>query len=557
MLPTGAKKPNILFIQADQLAPQALSFHGNTVSKTPNLDRLMREAVVFSSAYCNSPICSPSRFAMLSGRLPTQIEAWDNAAEFHSEIPTFAHTLRLQGYHTVLAGKMHFVGADQLHGFEERITTDVYPADFGWAPNWDEERTGKRNPLFFETFLSVAEADWVHSSMQMDFDEEVAFKVIRKLRQMARKKTAQLHKNGEDCATLGTDGVGGTSEPRPFFILASFTEPHDPYSGPKEFWDLYEGVEIDKPHVPFIPREKRDPHGQRIYDCMDNGDYDITEERIIKSKRAYYSMLSYVDHKVGEILKTLDQEGLTDDTMIVFTADHGDMQGERGMWFKETFHERATRVPLFFHTSAKFRQKYPLDLRPTVIKHNVSLADLLPTFVHMTAGDMWKEALPQYVDGCSLLASLTGSPLTCESAKKDMIYCEYTSEMIPGGWYMVKRGSLKLIYSGQPALLFDLAKDPHEMTNLAEQEDYGKEFAEMLKIAQARWPDINGLTERILKSQRDRRMIHAAMLKGKREYWDHQPSEDTANSYIRNTGESLQDREYVCRAPYRGKRPRN
>jgi len=231
---------------------------------------------------------------------------------------------------------------------------------------------------------------------------------------------------------------------RPFFILASFTQPHDPYSGPKEFWDLYEGVEIDKPTVPFIPKEQRDPHGQRIYDCMDNGDYQISEENIIKSRRAHYSMISYVDYKIGELLKTLEDEGLRDDTMIVFTSDHGDMQGERGYWFKETFHERATRVPLFFHATAKCRQKYGLQLEKATLSQNVSLVDLFPTLMHLTAGENWKESMPSSTDGRSLLFSMIGKSGHCESNQDNTIYSEYTSEMIPGGWFMVKSGSSSL-----------------------------------------------------------------------------------------------------------------
>ncbi|MBK8063062.1 MAG: sulfatase-like hydrolase/transferase, partial [Betaproteobacteria bacterium] len=130
-----AKRPNILFIMADQLAGPALPAYGNKVAKTPHLDRLAAGGVVFESAYCNFPICAPSRASMLAGRLPHSIEAWDNAAEFPSSIPTMAHYLRDAGYRTILCGKMHFIGADQLHGYEERLTTDTYPADFSWTPN--------------------------------------------------------------------------------------------------------------------------------------------------------------------------------------------------------------------------------------------------------------------------------------------------------------------------------------------------------------------------------------------------------------------------------------
>jgi len=127
-----AKRPNLLFIMADQLAPQVLPAYGHPRARTPHLDRLAEEGVVFENAYCNFPLCAPARFSLLSGRLPSRIDTFDNAAEFSASVPTFHHYLRLAGYRTCLAGKMHFIGPDQLHGYEERITTDVYPANFMW-----------------------------------------------------------------------------------------------------------------------------------------------------------------------------------------------------------------------------------------------------------------------------------------------------------------------------------------------------------------------------------------------------------------------------------------
>ena len=130
-------KPNILLIMADQLAPQFLPCYGHKVVKAPTLTKLADEGVVFESAYTNSPLCAPSRFVMMSGRLPSKISAWDNAVEFSSEVPTYSHYLSSKGYRTCLSGKMHFVGPDQLHGYQDRLTTDVYPSDFTWHPDWD------------------------------------------------------------------------------------------------------------------------------------------------------------------------------------------------------------------------------------------------------------------------------------------------------------------------------------------------------------------------------------------------------------------------------------
>ena len=157
------KQPNILFIQTDQLLAQALRIYGDPVCLTPNLDKLARDGAVFETAYCNFPLCGPSRYSMASGQLASRIGAYDNAAEFSSFIPTYAHFLRDAGYQTCLSGKMHFVGPDQLHGFEERLTPDIYPADFTWTPNWEDTSGADAND---DRALSISGpcARRVHSS---------------------------------------------------------------------------------------------------------------------------------------------------------------------------------------------------------------------------------------------------------------------------------------------------------------------------------------------------------------------------------------------------------
>ena len=177
------EQPNILLIMADQLAAPFLALHGGP-AVTPNIDRLAREGVTFTSAYSNSPLCAPARFAMMSGQRNSRIGAYDNASEFASSIPTFAHHLRGAGYQTSLIGKMHFVGADQLHGFEERLTTDIYPADFGWTPNWDD--ADGRFDWWFHNMDSVVHAGIADASNQLDYDDDVAHHAVRKLRDLAR-----------------------------------------------------------------------------------------------------------------------------------------------------------------------------------------------------------------------------------------------------------------------------------------------------------------------------------------------------------------------------------
>ena len=176
---TKGGKPNLLIVVADQLAAPFLPAYGHPVVKTPNIDRLAREGVVFENMSSNSPLCAPARATFMSGLLSSNTGVYDNAAEFRSSIPTFAHYLRLEGYRTCLSGKMHFVGPDQLHGFEERLTTDIYPADFGWTPDWSKPQ--ERIDWWYHNMTSVKQAGIAEITNQLEYDDEVAFLARRRI----------------------------------------------------------------------------------------------------------------------------------------------------------------------------------------------------------------------------------------------------------------------------------------------------------------------------------------------------------------------------------------
>ena len=173
----------------DQLTPSMLGCYGNTVTSSRNIDRLAAGGVVFDAAYTNSPLCTPGRYCMMTGQLPSATRGYDNASELAAAVPTFAHHLRAGGYQTCLAGKMHFVGPDQLHGYEERLTTDIYPADFGWTPNWDESES--RFDWWFHNMDSVVNAGTAETTNQLDYDDEVSFRAVRKVRDLARSADAR------------------------------------------------------------------------------------------------------------------------------------------------------------------------------------------------------------------------------------------------------------------------------------------------------------------------------------------------------------------------------
>ena len=242
---------------------------------------------------------------MMTGQLPSATRGYDNAAYLASTIPTFAHYARAAGYRTVLSGKMHFVGPDQLHGFEERRTTDIYPADFGWTPDW--RAPDERIDWWYHNMDSVTGAGVAEVTNQLLFDDEVGHHAVRALHDVAR----------------ADDG-------RPWLLVASFTHPHDPYVTRQQYWDRYDGVEIPLPVVTAddVPA---DPHTLRLREACAMDRTEISDYDVRNARRAYYGNISYVDEWTGKLMATLHSLGMADDTVVVLLADHGDMLGERGV----------------------------------------------------------------------------------------------------------------------------------------------------------------------------------------------------------------------------------
>lgn len=488
-------KPNFVFIMADQMSAPALPVYGHKVVKTPNLEKLAEKGVVFNSAYCNSPLCAPSRHSMLSGQLCSRIGAYDNGAEFPASVPTFVHHLRAIGYHTCLIGKMHFIGPDQLHGFEERLTTDLYPPDFVWTGDWEA------GIVSFGDVNNVLNAGLCQRSMQLDHDEEVIHCAEQKIYDIARAK-----------------------EPPPFFLTVSFTHPHDPYTMTPTYWDRYNHNEIDMPAVKKIPIEDLDAHSRGIYECHKIDRTTITEKQILNARHGYYGSISYIDDKVGQLIDTLERVGLMENTIIIFTSDHGDMMGERGLWFKKTFWEWATRVPLIFHAPNHFKNRR-VDL-------NVSLVDLFPTIIELAGGKMSDVVDP--IDGNSLYNLLQGN----DEGWPDTVFSEVLAEGVVVPHVMIRHGRFKYMYGEDDMpLLFDLETDPLELTNLAGQpnyEDIEKSFAQEVKRC---W-DLKTLKTRIIESQKRRQFIYEALMKGKPHSWHFQPYQDASKKYVLSDGAS-------------------
>ncbi|MGI9598303.1 MAG: choline-sulfatase, partial [Acidimicrobiales bacterium] len=365
--------PNVLLVVADQLAPQFTGTYGHPLVSTPNLDAVAERGARFDAAYCHSPLCAPARFTMLAGRSVSSIGAWDNASEFPAATPTMAHHLRLAGYRTVLSGKMHFVGPDQLHGFEERLTTDIYPADFAWTPNWDraDERIGK----WYHNMDVLREAGTAVTTYQIDYDEEVGFAARRKLLDIAR-----------------------SDDRRPFFLCASFIHPHDPYVARPEWWDRYDHDAIDLPDP--IDLGTLDPHSRRIRAGIEADTVGHTEEQVRSARHGYYANTSYFDDWLGRLVATLTETGQLDNTVVIVTSDHGDMLGDRGLWFKMSFHERSARVPLVMAGPG---------VANTTVSNACSHLDLVSTLLDIATDGSSGAETELELEGRSLWPAATGN----------------------------------------------------------------------------------------------------------------------------------------------------
>ena len=462
----GGKPPHILFILVDQMTPFMTSPYGQRAAITPNLERLARSGVVFENAYCNAPLCVPSRMSMFAGRLPNAIEVWDNASELKAEIPTMMHYLRRAGYETVVSGKTHFIGPDQYHGFTERLTPCIYPTHFAFLHPWS------KGPYWIQgTSIQVGLARLGPSEVngQIVFDELAFSRAMEKLRDHALR-----------------------AKDHPLFLNVSFTQPHDPYCAPKKYLEMYRSAEIPMPK-PHDDIRKLSPTYEwvRIVHGLDRE--TPSPEKVREARRCYLAACTWLDQKVGLLLDELERLGLAQATMVVFTSDHGDMLGEKGQWFKRMYLEWSARVPLIV--------RYPGRISAGKrVKALASLVDLMPTFAEGAGIEVQTP-----VDGRSLMPFMDGRQ---DGRDREVIgdYCgEGTIEPIR----MVRRGDFKYIaVNGHAPQLYDLNKDPDETVNMAGRKEYAEVEKSLRTRAEKDW-DAPALERQVMASQADRDFLRS------------------------------------------------
>ena len=339
---------------------------------------------------------------------------------------------------------------------------------------------------------SVTGAGVAEITNQMEYDDEVAFQAEQKLYDLARGKDA-----------------------RPWCLTVSFTHPHDPFVARRKYWDLYNDCKHLQPDVKAFPYEDHDPHAQRIFDANDWRNYDITEDDIARSRRAYFANISYLDEKIGSLLDVLDRT--RQEAIVVFVSDHGDMLGERGLWFKMTFLEGSARVPLMIAAPG---------MVPGLVTDPVSTIDLCPTLCDLAGVSM--EAVMPWTDGETLV------PLAGGRRRDSPVAMEYAAEASITPLIALRQGRWKYTNcAADPEQLFDLDADPHERVNLAEDPAHAATLQRFRVMAAARW-DLEGFDAAVRESQARRWVVYESLRNGAYYPWDFQPLRAASERFMRN-----------------------
>ncbi|HSA80243.1 MAG TPA: choline-sulfatase, partial [Geminicoccaceae bacterium] len=369
---------------------------------------------------------------------------------------------------------------------------DIYPADFGWTP--DYRKPGERIDWWYHNLGSVTGAGVAEISNQMEYDDEVAFHGEAEIYRLGRRRESQ-----------------------PWCLTVSFSHPHDPYVARPQLWDLYEDCPALEPEVPEIPYDDQDPHSRRLYNASDSASFDIRPEHVRRSRRAYFANISYVDEKIGRMLGALERCRMAEDTIVVFCADHGDMLGERGLWFKMSFFEGSARVPLLISAPG---------LAPCRIDAPVSILDLTPTLADLAGVDL-AEVLP-WTDGESLI------PLARGAVREAPVLMEYAAEGSYAPLVSLREGRFKFNHCElDPPQLFDLEADPRELNNLAPDPAHAETVAAFMERVRARW-DMARFDDEVRESQARRRVVYEALRNGAYYPWDFQPLQKASERYMRN-----------------------
>lgn len=482
------KQPNVLLVIADQMTPFMLEACGYPIAKTKHMKALAERSVHFTTAYSPSPICVPARSCLMTGLYTSTTGCYDNGDPYHSFIPTFAHYMTNAGYDTVLSGKMHFVGADQLHGFNRRLNTDIYPSGFIWSyPLLDENDP---EAMAFD-FAPQYQAENIGPgwSKELQYDEETQFRALEYLRHTPRDK--------------------------PFLLTVSYTNPHPPYQVPTKYWELYKDADLPLPYYPDDMEEKYSDFDRAFIRWYGLDRKNIRDPKhLIAMRRGFAALAHYVDDKLGELIAVLDEQGLRDDTIVILTSDHGEMLGEKALVQKRSLYEWSARIPLMID--------YP-GAKPREVSTPVSLIDLPATLLDIVGQESVRP-----MAGRSLMPAVNGSTL-----EEVPVISEYHGEGIMRPSFMVRKGAWKYHYCHRSApQLFNIETDPGEWDNRAGDPTLKDIEDELNSIITGGQFDLDFIEKDVWDRLSQKQVVNAAMATNKTA-WDYKVENNPAELYVR------------------------
>ena len=432
------KKPNIVLIMSDEHNSNILGASGNNIIKTPNLDRLAKNGVAFDNCYCNSPLCVPSRLSFTAGRYISRegVEAYNNHSALPEDAVTIPKLIREAGYESYLCGKMHYIG-HSMHGFRE-----LYPfplngiPDSGCREEWGPDAYNHSMEEYVERFAMNGAQE---NTGILDFDKEVT-----------RVALDFIHQRNNGPGPFFKPGNSWRTQP--YFLLVGYTAPHFPCQAPQKWVNQYSGRELHPTYsteeqINSLPDQLQNIHKRQYLD-------KINEEQATRLKEGYYGLVSWLDNEIGSVVDAVMQSDEADNTIIIYTSDHGEMLGEHGFWWKQTFFEASAKVPLIInHPATRWGNN--------IQRQNVcSLLDLGKTLLELTNAEV-----PDYFDGNSLIPLLEGN----EDDWPNIAISEHYANLIDTGMAMIRKDNYKLnVYGDGQMELYDLEKDPDEFNNLAD-----------------------------------------------------------------------------------------
>ena len=434
-------QPHIVFFFSDQHNPDVIASHGDPWVRTPNLDRLTAGGAMLANCYCAAPLCVPSRAALLSGQSPHRTGIYTNWQSLSSDQSTLAHVLAVAGYETVLAGRMHFVGPDQRHGYMRRLVGDITPSQAGPGTAGYGELAGTPGQN-----RRAAELSGPGRSPVLQYDEQVVEATCDLLRQR------------------------GAGEP-PLFLTIGLFGPHCPYVCPKDLYDhYYASLPELEDWGPF--KAVVHPAVRKWYE--NRGVEHLDADTVRRVRAAYYGLVEVMDGYLGRVLAAVDETLGLENTLFIYASDHGDMIGEKGLFWKTNMYEGSARVPAIFSLPGVI----PAGQRVAGV---TSLLDLAPTLISLSGAP----ALP-VMDGQDIWPQITGQ---AEIDLQRVVFslCGDVKGDMPSA--MARRGPWKLVeHHGYDApQFFNLDDDPRELNDLGTSEQHRAIRAELHAALEPVW----------------------------------------------------------------------